>query len=400
MHKTFCIFSSLFAPHVGGQEQFTEHISAALAARGNDVIIVTCRIDDESPADEILVPANAEDGKGGSGEVRIVRVESARLLGGRFPIPKKQDIERVLESLRDSAIDCIVVNARFYELSIAGARFAQAIGARPIIIDHGSAYLTLGNALLDVGVRVAENRQTARILRVPADYYGVSAKSCTWLEHFGISACGIIPNAIDADLFHEAANDAHFRSDLGIPADHVVVAFCGRLCPEKGVRELLGAAQRLAEREDIHFLLAGEGPLRTAVEASGLIRVHALGMQDPRDIAALLNESDIFCLPTRSEGFSTALLEAAACYTAQVITDVGGARELIPTDEFGIILRNNQPETIAKAIERLADDAGYRRSCAAMIGRRVRNEYSWDAAAQALEQAAERAHNVRRGASR
>ena len=391
MHKTYCIFSSLFAPHVGGQEQFTEHISAALAARGNDVVIITCRIDDDSPADEILIPASANDKKSGSGEVRVVRVESTRLLGGRYPVPKKGALRRVLEGLKPSGVDQVVVNARFYELSVAGARFAQAIGQRPIIIDHGSAHLTLGNALIDKVVSEVEHWQTRRIRRIPADYYGVSQKSCAWLEHFRITACGVIPNAIDADAFYASANDVHFRADLGIPADHIVVSFCGRLCAEKGVRELLGAAQRLAERKDVHFLFAGDGPLRTAIEASGLTRAHAVGMQDPPDIAALLRESDIFCLPTRSEGFSTALLEATACYTTPIITDVGGARELIPTDEFGIIISDNRPETIAKAIERLADDAGYRCSCADMIGQRVRNEHSWDAAAQALEQAAERA---------
>lgn len=392
MHKTFCIFSSLFAPHVGGQEQFTEHIGAALAARGNDVVIVTCRIDDRSPDIETLVPKRSLerlDGEGESGEVRVMRVESTRLLGGRFPVPRKKALKGILDELSEDGIDRVIVNARFYGLSIAGARFARALGQRPIIIDHGSAHLTLGNALLDAAVSRIEHLQTRRIRRVPADYYGVSEKSCRWLEHFHIDACGIIPNAIDADAFHDAANEAHFREDLGIPSDHILVSFCGRLCPEKGVKELLEAAQRLVELQNVHFVLAGEGPLRTAVEASQLERVHAVGLQNPADIAALLRESDIFCLPTRSEGFSTALLEAAACQAAPIITDVGGARELIPSREFGIILENSRPGTVARAIRLLAEDDAYRRSCAENIARRVRDEYSWDASACALERASE-----------
>ncbi|MDO5117061.1 MAG: glycosyltransferase family 4 protein [Eggerthellaceae bacterium] len=391
MHKTYCIFTTLFAPHVGGQEQFTEHIGCALARRGNTVIIVTCRIDDESPDIETIYPTDA-DGVSSEdvvGEVIVVRVESTRALGGRYPVPKKQALDRVLESLKESAIDQVVINARFYELSIAGARFAEKIGQRPIIIDHGSAHLTLGNAALDTGVRAIEHAQTKRILSVPADYYGVSEKSCAWLEHFGIASKGIIPNAIDADAFVAAANDAHFREELGIPSDHVLVSFCGRLCPEKGVTELLEAAWRLVGREDIHFLLAGDGPLREAVEASGLDRVHALGALTPSDVAALLLESDIFCLPTRSEGFSTALLEAVACKVAPVITDVGGAHELIPSDDFGIILPDADPDAIASSIIRLADDPTFRLSCAENIARRVRENHSWDETARLLEQASE-----------
>jgi len=390
MHKTYCIFTTLFAPHVGGQEQFTEHIGCALARRGNTIIIVTCRIDDESPDMETIYPpeADAVSSDNIMGEVIVVRVESKRALGGRYPIPKKQALSRVLESLKASVIDQVIINARFYELSIAGARFAEEIGQRPIIIDHGSAHLTLGNAALDTGVRAIEHAQTKRILSVPADYYGVSEKSCAWLEHFGIVSKGIIPNAIDADAFVAAANDAHFREELGIPSDHVLVSFCGRLCPEKGVTERLGAAERLARRKDIHFTLAGDGPLREAVEAAGLDRVHALGALTPGDVAALLLESDIFCLPTRSEGFSTALLEAAACTVCPIITDVGGAHELIPTDQYGTILENADPETIASAILKLADDSDLRRTCAENIARRVRENHSWDETARLLEQAA------------
>lgn len=392
MHKTYCIFSSLFAPHVGGQEQFTEHISAALALRGNTVIIVTCRIDDVSPDIETIFPRERANASSESicGEAIVVRVESARMLGGRYPVPNKQALERILDSLEQSSIDQVVVNARFYELSIAGARFAARLGQRPIIIDHGSAHLTLGNTLLDAGVIAAEHAQTMRIRHTPAAYYGVSEKSCEWLKHFGIDSEGIIPNAIDADAFAASAAAPHFREELSIPEDHVLVSFCGRLCPEKGVRELLEAASQLDGDKAIHFILAGEGPLRKDVEAAGLSRVHAIGMLESPDVAALLSESDIFCLPSRSEGFCTALLEAAACGVAPVMTDVGGARELIPSESHGIILPNAHPDAIAEAIARLADDGEYRSTCATNIARRVRDNHSWNEAARMLEQASDR----------
>ena len=78
----------------------------------------------------------------------------------------------------------------------------------------------------------------------------------------------------------------------------------------------------------IHFVVAGDGPLFDQVDTSPLPNVHAVGRLNSSDTAALLMDSDLFCLPTRSEGFSTSLLEAAACGTASLVPDVGGAREV------------------------------------------------------------------------
>lgn len=102
------------------------------------------------------------------------------------------------------------------------------------------------------------------------------------------------------------------------------MAFVGRLISEKGVRQIIEASRsrELVER-GIVFAMAGSGPLEDMVRAAQGTSLCYLGRLSRRDTSALLQESDLLCLPTRSEGFSTTLLEAAACGCPAVVTDVG-----------------------------------------------------------------------------
>ena len=59
-------------------------------------------------------------------------------------------------------------------------------------------------------------------------------------------------------------------------------------------------------------------------------------------MTALLKETNIFCLPSDSEGMPTSVLEAAACKCYIVTTKYGGAKELILDDSYGIVMENNK----------------------------------------------------------
>ena len=158
--------------------------------------------------------------------------------------------------------------------------------------------------------------------------------------------------------------------------------FTGRLIPEKGINELLETARKLSDKPNIKFALAGDGPLMSMLESSNPGNLTLLGRLQANDIAALLISSDAFCLPTRSEGFSTSLLEAAACYTTPIITNVGGVPEMIPDDRFGIILQSQSSEEIAKSIIKVQSNPTQNHKMAQNIGMRVRTEFSWQKTAE------------------
>lgn len=132
------------------------------------------------------------------------------------------------------------------------------------------------------------------------------------------------------------------------------------------------------EIQDASFCIAGDGPLLQDLKATYKSdHIHFLGSLTQPEISSLLQQSDIFCLPSRSEGFSTSLLEAAACKTMPIMTNVGGAKELIPTQEFGLILKDGNPNTIYDAISRAVNDPEYIKRCSENIYERAVSHYGW-----------------------
>lgn len=374
--QRICIFSALYAPSTGGVEVFTESLGAKLAKMGYRVIVVTSNTHNSVVKETI-------DG------VEIIRLPCFSLLHGRLPIPKKNaEFKALMQELDSIPMDAVFINTRFYPHSQIAARFAAKKGIKPVLLDHGSAHLTLGKPLVDEALRIYEHFMTHRIKQHDIDYYGISSASVDWLAHFGIEAKGVIANAMDGDTFRDAASTRDFRTELRSPPDSFLVAYTGRLVPEKGVNSLIEAAKLLERQKDIHIILAGDGQLlETAQNAGG--NLHALGRLQRGDIAALLLQSNAFCLPTRSEGFSTSLLEATLCECAPIITRVGGVEELIPDDSFGIVIPNADPETVANAVMKLYND----QTTCDEIARNARERgrlFTWDSTAESTMRALKR----------
>ncbi len=368
--KTVLVFSPLYAPSLGGVEQYSRHLAEALAKQGYRAVVVTSNAFGLSSKE--VEPSGVE----------VVRLPCHSLVGGRFPVPRKNaEYGALFGELMDESVAGVVINTRFYGHTLEGLRLAEALGVVPVVIDHGSAHLTFGNSLLDVAVRAYEHGITRRVKRHRAAFYGVSAASCRWLTHFGIEAQGVLSNSIDATAFRERSSGRDFRTELELPPDAFVVVFTGRFTPEKGIRPLMGAAARLLEEEDVFFLLAGDGPLAAEVSGRALPNVKPVGRLDSSDISALMACADAFCLPTRSEGFSTSLLECAAWGVAPVITCVGGVEELVPSDDYGIVLQEASSEEVASALLSLRDDRALCRKIGSNIRARVERGFSWAAAA-------------------
>lgn len=395
--QVYVLFSALFAPHMGGVESYTAGLAGELARRGHKVAVVTSRLAPEHPAHEVR-----ED------DVEVFRLPCSPLLGGRLPLPRRNaEHARMLDEVAALKPTRVVVNTRFYGHSMDGARFAAKLDVPAIVVEHGSAHLSLGNAALDRVVEAYEHRVTKRIAAFGMPFYGVSGACLNWLEHFGIEGAGVIPNSVDMAAYEQAASKRDFRAELDLAENELLVASVGRLVPEKGVEALLDAA-RILDGEGFAFAFAGDGPLLEAVKAdarkSGAdaaaeagsersggadapSRVFALGRLAPADTAALLRAADAYCLPSRSEGFATTLLEACAMGIFPVVTEVGGVKELGIGRIGGIVLDEASGPCVAEALRRVKAE---REKCAA-AGLALREaasaKNSWSASADALERA-------------
>lgn len=372
----YAIFSAQFFPHVGGIESYTASLARELVSCGNAATVVTSRLDG-SPEIELR-----EDG------ITVMRLPTHVFMNGRFPVSNKtKHYEELLNALSSMSVDRVLVNTRFYRHSLEGLRFAQRVDAPVIVLDHGSAHLTLGNVAADILIEKYEHAVTRKVKGFNPVFAGVSEKSIAWLEHFGINTNVIIPNGINAQEFRAEASSKDYRDVLGLQRSDLLVAFVGRITPEKGPDKLLEAI-KLLDCPNVHVVFAGEGFLRGKLESDKQVNAHFLGKIDRGDLSSLLQQADIFCLPSRSEGFCTSLLEASSWGTPSVVTDFGGAREIIRDHTYGMIIDSVEPHVIAKALDELIQMGSIER---AGMGKKacsvVEESFSWRNTVKALETA-------------
>jgi glycosyltransferase involved in cell wall biosynthesis len=140
------------------------------------------------------------------------------------------------------------------------------------------------------------------------------------------------------------------------------VVTVSRLAPPKDPLTLLDAWDAVPGGH--RLLLAGDGPLRRAVEARIALggqagRVQLLGPRD--DIPALLRAADIFVLSSRWEGLPLAVVEAMMAGLPVVATAVGGIPETVLHGETGLLVPPGDAHALASALHRLLQDADLRR---------------------------------------
>ena len=182
-----------------------------------------------------------------------------------------------------------------------------------------------------------------------------------------------IPNGIEVASPRERVAALH---------DPARVVFVGRLHEQKGVDTLLRAFARLrADRPDARVVLrlVGDGPLRADLLALAReldVAAEFLGERD--DVEALLEDADVFVLPSRAEGMSNALLEAMAAGVPTIVTDIPGNADVIRQEENGLLVEPDDPEGLAAAIGRLLDDGALRERIGPAARGTVEAEYALD----------------------
>lgn len=367
MKKSYLIFSAQYLPTMGGVERYTYNLSKQLVKKGGKVTIVTSQIKDMPSFEE-------------QDSIKIYRLNSISLLNGRYPIVKvNTEVKNILKKLAKEKFDLVIVNTRFYPLSVLGAKFAFENNLKSIVIEHGTNHLTVNNKFLDFAGEKFEHMITKKIKKYCKNFYGVSNACNEWLNHFDISAKGTIYNAINLDDIQMLANNPveNYRKVYNIKNDDVVVCFTGRLVKEKGILELINAVKRL-NKDNVFLLAAGEGPLLNEVKKFENENIKILGKLDFKHVIALLKSSDIFCLPSESEGFPTSVLEAVALKNFVITTDKGGSKELINNRELGIIMKTNDSNEIYENLEFAIENSNYRKKAAELAYNRLVENFTWD----------------------
>jgi glycosyltransferase involved in cell wall biosynthesis len=191
----------------------------------------------------------------------------------------------------------------------------------------------------------------------------------------------VVHNGIDLDLFTPAPERR---------AERPTLLFVGRLRKYKRVDLILSAVDRLVARGiDVELDIGGDGDERASLER----QVHELGLESRVRLLGFIGEDDkrdrlrrawIHVLTSSKEGWGMSNLEAAACGTPSVASDVPGLRESVLDGETGLLVPHGDVEALTEALERLIRDEATRER----LGRRSRafaERFSWDAAADGVE---------------
>jgi len=208
-----------------------------------------------------------------------------------------------------------------------------------------------------------------------------SDAAATRLRHERVAhaAIDVIPNGIDVAAFAAPPR--------GRPLRRVITV--ANLRPEKAHEILIDAAASLvATHPGLEFHVVGDGPrlaeLTALAAARGMgDRVRFFGHRD--DVPALLRESDIFVLPSRSEAFPNGLIEAMAAGLPVVATAVGGIVELVRHGENGLLVRPGDSRDLANAIQQLVDDPRRAAALASQARRTIEARYSFERMVTAFE---------------
>jgi N-acetyl-alpha-D-glucosaminyl L-malate synthase BshA len=178
-------------------------------------------------------------------------------------------------------------------------------------------------------------------------------------DHFEVNnGIEVIPNFIDTDRFYRQ-NKEHFKQVL-CPNGEKVIVHVSNFREVKNTKQVVEVFHRVQNgQSDVKLLLVGDGPERVPTERKArdlgvYDDIRFLGKQDP--IEEILSISDVFLMPSESETFGLAALEAMACRVPTVVSDVGGLPELVNDGETGFLCSVNDVDAFTERTRSLLND--------------------------------------------
>tara|TARA_B110000211_G_scaffold234517_1_gene304533 strand:- start:466 stop:1596 length:1131 start_codon:yes stop_codon:yes gene_type:complete len=275
-----------------------------------------------------------------------------------------------------------IVQTWLYHADLIGGLAAKVAGVRCIVwgirtteLRKGS-YMTAGIRKLSawlsywIPVKIVVVAEKAKKKHIRLGYD--ASKMEVIQNGFNIDSCNVSPELVRV-----------FKEVNSIKDNDIVIGCVGRLSQVKGQDIFIkSAGSVLALLPNVKFLMVGRGLEAASQEVTSLIEKNArlenfILLGERSDVPVCLRAMDVFCLPSRSEGFPNSLGEAMLSGVPCVSTDVGDASVLGGGDV--LIARVDDPEDLAKKLILMIKNSEQERK---RIGQRLRqkviNEYSMD----------------------
>ncbi|KVM07459.1 glycosyltransferase family 4 protein [Burkholderia stagnalis] len=371
----------------GGQNIYVAHVAKQLAERGLDVDVYTRR---DNPHLPDVVPIGAR--------IRVIHVPA----GPPVEVPKERLLpymgvfaDDVIARLRRETATVDLMHANFFMSGDVALRVKRRLGIPFVVTFHALGRvrrLHQGAADGFPDARVAIEDTLARradllIAECPQD-----ADDLRTLYRADAKRIAIVPCGFDADEFRPVARAAA-RARLGWPDDAFVVLQLGRLVPRKGIDTVIDALARMPPdpRRPARLYVVGGSqyapdPARDpelarlaacARDAGIAERVTFVGRRDRDALHLYYSAADVFVTTPWYEPFGITPVEAMACATPVVGSDVGGIRTTVEHGVTGYLVPPRDPAALA---ERLVQLRARPEHCAALGAagfRRAHRLYTW-----------------------
>jgi glycosyltransferase involved in cell wall biosynthesis len=259
---------------------------------------------------------------------------------------RRYDRERAETRRLCRELDVGVVHCHGYRADVVDAGVARAEGVPVVSTVHGFTGGGWKNAIYE-WLQLRALRKMDRVVAVSAPLEDL-------LRRRGVpgEAIRVLANAYTPPEEPLARDEARERLDL--PRSGAAVGWIGRMSPEKGPDVFVEAARRVG-RDDVHWVMIGDGPERTGAEEAARPlggRARFTGLVP--DAGRLVRAFDALVLSSRTEGTPMVALEAMAAGVPVVATAVGGVPDLLEGGA-GVLVPPENPGELADAITSVVD---------------------------------------------
>lgn len=226
----------------------------------------------------------------------------------------------------------------------------------------------------------------------PQAVIAVSQYGLLQLQHMGVQpqASRVIHNGADPELFFPISEDeiTAFRARFA-PGGSLILLTVGHVSQRKGQDIVIQALPKIIEAfPNTHYWMVGLPTLRKelekiAKELGVLEHVHFLGKLSQEELRAAYNACDLFVMTSRHsqdgqfEGYGIAVVEAALCGKASVVSDNSGLAEAILPNETGLVVPENNPEGTTQAVIELLGNPGLCSQMGEKARQRALAEQTW-----------------------
>jgi glycosyltransferase involved in cell wall biosynthesis len=361
----------------GGLDRWTIEMVRHLASR-NEVVLAYLNTTLDEPRRTSLGAATQ-----GSG-VHIIQLRGLPAFRlppfGKPALPTRSGVDFLREWARWADVLCFqqfyLIDALFYLLKVLARKPAVAIWAVPV---NHFGRLTVRDRLHNVYVTCA-----IKLLGNSFDKHIVINKDDKpYFSSLGVQHVEILLPGIDSQVFAP-----------GEPKSNVLpfrVLFVGRLTHQKGIDVLLEAMKKMNSRdlEQMEFTFVGSGREALHVETlARSIKVRVLGFVNDRELITEYQRAHLLVMPSRWESFGLVALEAQACGTPVLASNLQGIREIV-TPQTGELVPVEDSAAIARGILQFLkmwkdEPTEFQRMC--VDSRANASKFDWDAVAERFAQ--------------